>query len=77
VAEGTDGGERAEGIQALDPELDAALRKVLQIVHRDHPLTANQLLVLAAELERLGLHRLVEEHLGRRDLRAGRRAAEP
>jgi hypothetical protein len=59
---------RSEGIQALDPELDAALRKVLQVVYRDHPLTANQLLVLAAELERLGVHRLVEEHLGRRGL---------
>jgi hypothetical protein len=58
----------ADGIQALDPALDAALRKVLQIVHREHPLTANQLLVLASELERLGLHRLVEEHLGRRGI---------
>jgi len=68
---------RPEGIQALDPELDAALRKVLQIVFRDHPLTANQLLVLAAELERLGVHRLVEEHLGRLQLQGGGRRPEP
>jgi hypothetical protein len=43
--------------------LEAALKKVLQVVHKEHPLQANQLLVLAAELQRLGVHRLVEEHL--------------
>ncbi|HEY7213687.1 MAG TPA: hypothetical protein VIC28_03605 [Thermoanaerobaculia bacterium] len=48
-----------------DPELDAALKAVLQIIFRDHPLQANQILVLAAELQRLGVHRLVEEHIGR------------
>lgn len=46
-----------------DPQLEAALKKVLQVVHKEHPLSANQLLVLAAELQRLGVHRLVEEHL--------------
>jgi len=45
-----------------DPELEAALKRVLQVVFKDHPLNANQLLVLAAELQRLGTHRLVEEH---------------
>jgi hypothetical protein len=48
-----------------DPELDAALKAVLQIIYRDHPLQANQILVLAAELQRLGMHRLVEEHINR------------
>ncbi len=61
-----------EGIRSLDPALDVAWKKVLQIVVRDHPLTANQLLVLASELERLGLHRLVEEHLARREPRGDR-----
>ncbi len=46
-----------------DPQLEAALKKVLQVVHKEHPLSANQLLVIAAELQRLGVHRLVEEHL--------------
>ena len=49
----------------FDPELDAALRAVLQVIYKDHPLQANQMLVLAAELQRLGLHRLVEEHISR------------
>lgn len=48
-----------------DPELDAALKLVLQVVYREHPLSANQILVLASELQRIGMHRLVEEHLGR------------
>ena len=47
----------------LDPELDAALKKVLQIIYKDHPLSPNQILVLSSELQRLGVHRLVEEHL--------------
>ena len=46
-----------------DPELDAALKKVLAVVYKDHPLGANQILVLASELQRIGVHRLVEEHL--------------
>jgi hypothetical protein len=46
-----------------DPELTAALKKVLRVIFKDHPLNANQILILAAELERLGTHRLVEEHL--------------
>jgi hypothetical protein len=48
-----------------DAELDAALKAVLQIIYKDHPLQANQILVLAAELQRLGMHRLVEEHINR------------
>ncbi len=47
----------------FDPELDAALKKVLEVVYRTHPLKPNQILVLAAELQRLGVHLLVEEHL--------------
>ncbi len=47
----------------LDPELDAVLKKVLQLIYRDHPLQANQILILASELQRIGVHRLVEEHI--------------
>ena len=47
----------------LDPELDAVLKQVLQIIFKDHPLSPNQILVLSSELQRLGVHRLVEEHL--------------
>lgn len=50
---------------AHDPELETALRRVLQVIHKEHPLGANQILVLAAELQRLGTHRLVEEHLAK------------
>jgi hypothetical protein len=50
---------------AFDPELEEALKKVLQVIYKDHPLKANQILVLAAELQRLGVHRLVEEHIGK------------
>jgi hypothetical protein len=49
----------------FDPELDAALKRVLQVICKDHPLKANQILVLAAELQRLGVHRLVEEHISK------------
>jgi hypothetical protein len=49
----------------FDPELEAALKQVLQVVYKDHPLKANQILVLAAELQRLGVHRLVEEHISK------------
>ena len=51
--------------EALDPALAAALKKVLAVIYKDHPLRANQILVLAAELQRIGVHRLVEEHLER------------
>ncbi len=46
-----------------DPDLDAALKKVLAVIYKDHPLSANQILILASELQRVGVHRLVEEHL--------------
>ena len=55
----------SESATPPDPELDAALKKVMQVVFRDHPLTANQILSLAAELQKVGVHRLVEEHLER------------
>ncbi|MFQ5525854.1 MAG: hypothetical protein ACE5GX_06285 [Thermoanaerobaculia bacterium] len=51
------------GDEAQDPELSAALKKVLAVIYKDHPLKANQILVLSAELQRIGVHRLVEEHL--------------
>ena len=57
--------------EAGDPELSAALKKVLTVIYKDHPLGANQILVLAAELQRLGVHRLVEEHLEKFGRRQG------
>ena len=48
-----------------DPELEAALKAVLDVVYRSHPLKANQILVLSSELQRIGVHKLVEEHLER------------
>lgn len=53
------------GGTSSDPELEEALKAVLDVVYKDHPLTANQILVLSAELQRIGVHRLVEEHLER------------
>lgn len=52
-----------EAPAGFDPELDAALKRVLQIIYKEHPLQPNQILILASELQRLGVHRLVEEHL--------------
>jgi hypothetical protein len=52
-----------DAVVGFDPRLDAALKKVLQIIYREHPLSPNQILVLSSELQRLGVHRLVEEHL--------------
>lgn len=48
-----------------DPELEAALKDVLEVIYKDHPLKANQILVLSSELQRIGVHRLVEEHINR------------
>ncbi len=53
----------AEPQVGFDPELDAALKAVLKVIYKDHPLSPNQILVLASELQRLGVHRLVEEHI--------------
>ena len=52
-----------ESPSGFDPELDKVLKKVLQIIYKDHPLSPNQILVLSSELQRLGVHRLVQEHL--------------
>ena len=52
-----------EPVAGFDPELDTVLKKILQIIYKDHPLSPNQILVLSAELQRLGVHRLVQEHL--------------
>jgi hypothetical protein len=48
-----------------DPETEAALKRVLDVIYKETPLKANQILVLASELQRVGVHRLVEEHLER------------
>ncbi len=47
----------------FDPALDAALKRVLEVIYKEHPLSPNQILVLASEVQRLGVHRLVEEHI--------------
>lgn len=53
----------------FDPELDAALKKVLRVIYKEHPLSPNQILVLSSELQRIGVHRLVEGHLAKYRLR--------
>jgi len=63
--EAISGGKVGESGVGFDPELESALKKVLQIVYRENPLTPNQILVLASELQRVGVHRLVEEHMKR------------
>jgi hypothetical protein len=63
-------GPAAAATVGHDPELEAALKAVLRVVFRDHPLNANQILVLASELQRLGTHRLVEEHFQKHQPRA-------
>jgi len=56
--------ESAEGlVPGHDPELEAALKRVLEVIYKDHPLNPNQIMVLSSELQRIGVHRLVEEHL--------------
>lgn len=54
-----------------DPELEAALKSVLDVLYKEHPLTGNQILVLSSELQRIGVHRLVEEHLDKFRRRLG------
>jgi len=54
-----------------DPELEAALKSVLDVLYKEHPLSANQILVLSSELQRIGVHRLVEEHLDKFRRRLG------
>jgi NAD-dependent oxidoreductase involved in siderophore biosynthesis len=53
----------AELAAGSDPALDAALKRVLEVIYKEHPLEPNQILTLASELQRMGVHRLVEEHL--------------
>ena len=52
-----------EPTAGFDPALDAALKRVLEVIYKEHPLEPNQILTLASELQRMGVHRLVEEHL--------------
>jgi hypothetical protein len=63
--------------EAHDPQLAAALKQVLQVIYKKHPLKANQILVLAAELQRLGVHRLVEEHISKFQSQLDRTARQP
>ena len=56
-------GSGSAGTGGADPELEAALKSVLEVLYKEHPLSANQILVLSSELQRIGVHRLVEEHL--------------
>jgi hypothetical protein len=63
TAQGSGWAAGAHGAAAADPELEAALKSVLDVLYKEHPLTANQILVLSSELQRIGVHRLVEEHL--------------
>lgn len=53
----------------FDPELDAALKKVLRVIYKEHPLSPNQILILSSELQRIGVHRLVEGRLDKYRLR--------
>ena len=46
-----------------DPDVESTLKEILATVLRERPLTGNQILVLASELQRVGVHRLVQEHL--------------
>ncbi len=55
----------ADAPSSTDPELEAALKRVLEVVYKEHPLGANQILSLSSELQRIGVHRLVEEHLSK------------
>lgn len=61
-------GESAPG---ADPEFEAALKKVLKIVFQEHGLSANQILSVASELQKVGVHQLVEEHLRKYRQRTG------
>jgi len=63
--------------EAHDPQLQAALKQVLQVIYKEHPLQANQILVLAAELQRLGVHRLVEEHISKFQTQLDRGSRQP
>ena len=69
--ETVDGEARGAPAGDSDPERDAALKKILQVIYKDHPLQANQILILASELQRIGVHRLVEEHLRKYRQRTG------
>ncbi len=51
----------ADNNSAPDPEFDAALKQIVSEVVRERRLTGNQILRLSAELQRLGIHRLIEE----------------
>ena len=53
----------SDSTPGFDPELDAALKKVLQVIYKDPPPSPNQIRVLRSELQRIGVHRLVEGHL--------------
>lgn len=45
----------------VDEDYEAALKEILNQVMRERRLTGNQILRLSAELQRLGIHRLIED----------------
>ena len=48
---------------AGDDELSDVIKKIVNLVTREHPLTGNQLSELASHMQRLATHRIVEERL--------------
>jgi hypothetical protein len=70
-SQGAGGPQGVTGGGGSDPELEAALKSVLDVLYKEHPLSANQILVLSSELQRIGVHRLVEEHLDKFRRRMG------
>lgn len=52
------------GARRRDPAVDAALEEVVRLLGERHDLDPHQLLSLAAELQRHGVERLVEERIG-------------
>lgn len=46
---------------ATDEDFEAVLKEIVSQVVRKRRLTGNQILRLSAELQRLGIHRLIED----------------
>ncbi len=62
--------KRPSAAEPLDETFEAALKETVQKVVREHRLSGNQILRLSSELQRLGVHRLIEERLNQ-DRRSG------
>ena len=52
--------------QSGDQVFSEVVRHVVTLVTREQPLTGNQLFDLAAQLQRLAIHRIVEERTEKR-----------